>query len=84
MMNNIVLKGKSSSSVSKDTRSRTEQADPIPTICMLTDKYGLTEGSEYIVMPETPSGPSGQDLGQNSLKSLAGLPRWSGLPMAIW
>ena len=52
MMNSILLKGNSSSTASN---SRPEQADPVPTIRLLTDKYGLTKGSEYVVMSETPS-----------------------------
>ena len=51
-MNNILLKGKSSSTAS---HSGLEQADSAPTIRLLTDKYGLTKGSEYVVMRETPS-----------------------------
>ena len=53
---NILAKGKSSSSTSKDTRSSNEQADSIPTIRMLTNKYGLSNGSEHTVISETPSG----------------------------
>ena len=52
-MNNIFLKGKSSSSASKP---RTEQADLSPMIRLLTDKYGLTKGSEHQLIRETPSG----------------------------
>ena len=53
MMNNILLKGKSSSS---EGDSRPEQAEPIATIRLLTDKYGLKKGSEHVVVGETQSG----------------------------
>ena len=43
-MNNILLKGKSSSTASN---SELEQADSAPTIRLLTTKYGLTKGSKY-------------------------------------
>ena len=51
-MNNILLKGKSSSTASN---SGLKQADSALTICLLTNKYRLTKGSEYVVMSETPS-----------------------------
>ena len=51
-MNNILLKGKSSSTASN---SELEQADWAPTIRLLTTKYGLTKGSKCVVMGETPS-----------------------------
>ena len=51
-MNNILLKGKSSSTASN---SELEQADSTATIRLLTTKYGLTKGSKYAAMGETPS-----------------------------
>ena len=52
-MNSTFLKGKSSSSASN---SRIEQANLSPRIRLLTDKYGLTKGSEHQLIRETPSG----------------------------
>ena len=51
-MNNILLKGKSSSTASN---SELEQADSTPTIRLLTTKYGLTKGSKHVVIGETQS-----------------------------
>ena len=52
-MSNIHAKGMSSSS---EGDSRIEQAEPIATIRLLTNKYGLKKGSEHVVVGETQSG----------------------------
>ena len=48
----ILAKGKSSST----SKSSNELANSTPTIRMLTDKYGLSTGSEHTVVDEAPSG----------------------------
>ena len=53
----ILAKGRSASTIaSENTRSSNELANSIPTIRVLTDKYGLCTGSEHMVVGETPSG----------------------------